>query len=61
MMHPVLAQLISGIDLENDPHSDMVTFLRHHGYTKTVEHQNQVDQQAIKLVRHLDKIRVGLN
>lgn len=53
-MHPVLAQLMIGIKLEKDTHSDMVMFLEHHGYAKTVEHQNQVAEQAIKLARPFD-------
>jgi hypothetical protein len=50
----MLARLMIGIEPENDTHSNMVTFLEHHGYAKTIMHQNQVAEQAVKLARRFD-------
>jgi hypothetical protein len=41
-MHPVLARLMIGIELQNDTHSNMVPFLRQYGYTKAIIQQDQV-------------------
>ncbi len=46
-MHPVLAQLITGIELENDIPSNMASFLKNHGYTKTIEHQIRVADKIV--------------